>query len=138
MIIRGPRTIKSGSQYFWTSEEQQYLKDNWGQPPEELAEYLGRTVDAVQSRASKTGISCRPAREPKVSGKRGAPVQWTPERIYQTLRDYKKEHGAYPEVHVGLSWWPVEASLVLPHYQTILRKVGGLRKACAAADAMVE
>lgn len=44
----------------WTGEEDQYLREHWGeQAPEEIAEHLERSVGAVKMRVSVLGFARR-------------------------------------------------------------------------------
>ena len=55
-----PEFQQSSTRRRWTAEHDQYLRDNWEkQTPEEIAEYLGRSVGAVKMRVSVLGFARR-------------------------------------------------------------------------------
>ena len=55
-----PEFKQASTRRRWTVEADQYLRDHWGKKtPEEIAEYLGRSVGAVKMRVSVLGFSRR-------------------------------------------------------------------------------
>ena len=55
-----PEFQQASTRRRWTVENDQYLRDNWDkQTPEEIAEYLGRSVGAVKMRVSVLGFAPR-------------------------------------------------------------------------------
>jgi hypothetical protein len=55
-----PDFQKATTRRRWTAEDDQYLRDNWGQrTPQEIAEHLKRSEGAVKMRVSVLGFARR-------------------------------------------------------------------------------
>lgn len=55
-----PKFQQANTRRRWTAEEDRYLRDHWGQQtPQELAEYLERSLGAIKMRVSVLGFARR-------------------------------------------------------------------------------
>lgn len=59
-----PEFQQASTRRRWTTDHDQYLRDNWGKrTPEEIADHLGRSVGAIKMRVSVLGFA--PRRRPR-------------------------------------------------------------------------
>jgi len=67
----------------WSSRDDAYLKKMWGKPKTEICAFLGRTLTAVEIRASRLGLCSSKRGKPRSAGKfcrRGHPL--TDDNVY--------------------------------------------------------